>query len=46
MNLFRKFNTAHTIGRSAAELKQQGAIEAAGNPNSRVSADDAQKKIV
>ncbi|KAM0814256.1 putative C2 domain-containing protein [Seiridium cardinale] len=31
---------------SALELKQQGAIEAAQNPNSSVSADDAQKKLV
>ncbi|ORY66524.1 C2 domain-containing protein [Pseudomassariella vexata] len=31
---------------SAAELKQQGAIEAAGNPDSYVTADDAQKKMV
>ncbi|KAK7924200.1 C2 domain-containing protein [Apiospora marii] len=31
---------------SAAELKQQGAIEAAGNPDSSVDADDAQKKMV
>ncbi|KAL8343284.1 hypothetical protein RB598_004568 [Gaeumannomyces tritici] len=30
----------------ANELKQQGAIEAAQNPQSSVSADDAQKKIV
>lgn len=31
---------------SAAELKQQGAIEAAQNPESSVSADDAQKKML
>ncbi|KAK6843007.1 C2 domain-containing protein [Apiospora arundinis] len=31
---------------SAAELKQQGAIEAAGNPNSSVTANDAQRKMV
>ena len=31
---------------SAAELKQQGAIEAAGNPDSSVSAEDAQRKMV
>ena len=31
---------------SAAELKQQGAIEAAENPESSVSAEDAQRKMV
>lgn len=31
---------------AAAELKQQGAIEAARNPESSVSADDAQKKML
>lgn len=31
---------------AAAELKQQGAIEAAQNPESSVSADDAQKKML
>lgn len=31
---------------SAAELKQQGAIEAAMDPESSVTADDAQKKLV
>ncbi|KAI0136231.1 C2 domain-containing protein [Xylariales sp. AK1849] len=31
---------------SATELRQQGAIEAAGNPESSVTADDAQKKMV
>ncbi|KAK8088567.1 hypothetical protein PG997_003528 [Apiospora hydei] len=31
---------------SAAELKQQGAIEAAENPESNVTAEDAQKKMV
>lgn len=31
---------------SAAELKQQGAIEAAENPESGVSAEDAQRKLV
>lgn len=28
------------------ELKQQGAIEAAMDPNSKVTADDAQRKLV
>lgn len=31
---------------AAAELKQQGAIEAAQDPDSKVTADDAQQKIV
>lgn len=31
---------------AASELKQQGAIEAAQNPDSSVSADDAQKKML
>lgn len=31
---------------SALELKQQGAIEAAGDPNSSVTNEDAQKKMV
>jgi hypothetical protein len=31
---------------AAAELKQQGAIEAARNPESSVSAEDAQKKML
>jgi hypothetical protein len=31
---------------SALELKQQGAMEAARNPDSSVTSDDAQKKIV
>lgn len=31
---------------AASELKQQGAIEAAQNPESSVSADDAQKKML
>lgn len=31
---------------SANELKQQGAVEAARDPESSVTADDAQKKIV
>lgn len=31
---------------SALELKQQGAIEAAQNPNSSVTAQDAEKKMV
>lgn len=31
---------------SAAELKAQGVIEAAQDPNSSVTADDAQQKIV
>lgn len=30
----------------ASELKQQGAIEAARDPASSVTADDAQKKLV
>jgi len=30
----------------ASELKQQGAIDAAGDPNSNVTADDAQRKVV
>jgi hypothetical protein len=30
----------------AAELKQQGALEAARDPNSAVTAEDAEKKIV
>ena len=29
----------------AAELKQQGAVEAAADPNSSISAHDAEKKI-
>jgi hypothetical protein len=32
--------------REAAELKQQGVIEAAQNPDSSVTADDAEKEIV
>lgn len=32
--------------KAEAELKQQGAIEAARNPESSVSADDAQKKML
>jgi len=32
--------------RDASELKQQGALEAARDPESSVTADDAQKKIV
>ena len=31
---------------AANELKQQGAVEAAQDPNSSVTADDAQRKIV
>jgi hypothetical protein len=31
---------------SAAELKTQGVIEAAQDPNSSVTADDAQQKLV
>ena len=31
---------------SAAELKSQGVVEAAQDPNSSVTADDAQQKIV
>jgi hypothetical protein len=31
---------------SAAELKTQGAVEMANDPNSSVTADDAQKKLV
>lgn len=31
---------------SAAELKTQGVIEAANDPNTSVTADDAQKKLV
>jgi hypothetical protein len=31
---------------SAAELKTQGVVEAAQDPNSSVTADDAQQKIV
>jgi hypothetical protein len=31
---------------ATAELKQQGAIEAARDPNSSVTSDDAQDKIV
>jgi hypothetical protein len=30
----------------ANELKQQGALEASRDPSSKVTADDAQKKIV
>lgn len=33
-------------GHSAAELKQQGAIEAAQDPNSSVSAEDAERSIL
>lgn len=32
--------------READELKAEGVIEAAENPNSQVTADDAQKEIV
>lgn len=32
--------------REANELKQQGAVEAAENPQSQVTADDAQREIV
>lgn len=32
--------------REESELKQQGALEAARNPASSVTADDAEKKIV
>ncbi|KFA74977.1 hypothetical protein S40288_02195 [Stachybotrys chartarum IBT 40288] len=32
--------------REAAELKQQGAIEAAQNPDNQISAEDAEKEIV
>lgn len=31
---------------SAAELKTQGAVEMANDPNSSVTADDAQRKMV
>jgi hypothetical protein len=32
--------------KQAAELKQQGALEAAADPQSSVTAEDAQKKLV
>lgn len=32
--------------KDAAELKQQGALEAAANPESSITADDAQKEVV
>jgi hypothetical protein len=32
--------------KEAGDLKQQGAIEAAQDPNSSVTSDDAQKKIL
>jgi hypothetical protein len=35
-----------TTEKSASELKQQGAIEAAQDPESKVTPADAQKKIV
>jgi hypothetical protein len=34
------------LNTSAAELKAQGVVEAAQDPNSSVTADDAQQKIV
>lgn len=37
---------ASSTEKSAGELKQQGAIEAAADPNSSVTADDAQRKMV
>ena len=35
-----------STAQAAEELKQQGAIEAARDPNSKVDADDAQRQIV
>lgn len=35
-----------STAKEAQELKQQGAVEAAANPESSVTADDAQKEIV
>jgi hypothetical protein len=35
-----------SLNSSAAELKAQGVVEAAQDPNSSVSAEDAQRKIV
>ena len=35
-----------SLSSSAAELKTQGVIEAAQDPNSSVTADDAQQKMV
>ncbi|KAH7170581.1 C2 domain-containing protein [Dactylonectria macrodidyma] len=35
-----------STAKEASELKQQGAIDAAGDPNSTVNADDAQKEII
>jgi hypothetical protein len=35
-----------SLGTSAAELKSQGVVEAAQDPNSSVTADDAEQKIV
>lgn len=35
-----------STAKEANELKQQGAVEAAANPESSVTADDAQKEIV
>ena len=35
-----------STAKEASELKQQGAVEAARDPNSSVTSDDAQKKIL
>lgn len=35
-----------SLNSSAAELKTQGVVEAARDPNSSTTADDAQRKIV
>lgn len=39
-------NGLHIHGGEAAELKQQGAFEAAQDPNSSVTAEDAEQKAL
>ena len=36
----------HGLGGRASELKSQGAVEAAQNPNSHVQAEDAEKTLL
>ena len=36
----------HGLGGRASELKQQGAVQAAQDPNSKVQAEDAEKTLV
>ena len=36
----------HGLGGRASELKQQGAVEAARDPNSQVQAEDAEKTLL